>query len=365
MVGGVFSLPLEAHETDVGSLGSQRQASRFFLREFVADAANSLARVAAVAMTLRDTTFNPLVLCGPAGFGKSHLAQCLVSRWRKTFPGRSSAALTGADYVRQFAMSVDADAVSDFRTKYRSAELLLVDGLHELSGKPAAQEELARTIDVLLGRGSFVLVTSRESVTELSGVAEQLASRLSGGLTIQLAQPGIDARREMIRRIVALYGLLCDQEVMEALSAKLSGPFPALRESIGTLAIAQKNTTQVTLSAVHEHLRDHGCGSRPTIRAIISAVARYYRLRAAELRSPSRRKTIVRARGVCVFLARRLTAESLQSIGQHLGGRDHTTVLHAHRQAESLFRTDLEFRRAIDELTEKLVNHPYRYATPA
>lgn len=325
------------------------------LREYVGSEENVLARVAAQTLLSSPERFNPLVFVGPTGVGKSHLALGLVERWKHAHRDRQAIVTTGADFARAYAAAVETDSLADLREKYCAADLMLIDDLQELSGKRAAQQELIHLLDALLAAQRRVVVTARQMPSEIPHFAEGLSSRLSAGLCVPLAAPGTLARRTILAKLTALHHMPLAEPTLNLLTESLAGTVPQLNHAVVELEHVSRNGKQaLDPEAVGEFLSQQSTCLRPSLRTIATTVAKYFRLKSADLKGPSRQTGVVQARSVAMYLARRLTDETLEQIGKQFGGRDHTTVLHACRKTKRLFETDTETRHVVEELINQI-----------
>lgn len=355
MVNGVFSIPLgfTFGDSDVGD--RQPATAVTALSEYIADDGNPLSAVNTELSELLQRRFSPLVLTGASGVGKSFLAQGLVARWSQEDPEREIVVCTGADFARALANAIDTDATEDFRRRFRTADILLVDDLTELARKEAAQIELARTLDHLHQQDRFAVVTSRVTPTRLSRFAPQLVSRLTQGLVLPLSPPGPAARREIVSRLADRFDVPLSDDSLTLLAT--SGP-PSVSGLSGLVqrikSHSHEHSQPLSTQFVHSCLDEQTEQEGPAISSIAKLVARRFRLKVADLKSPSRRQAIVRARGAAMYLSREYTELSLERIGKFFGKRDHTTVLHACRQAEDRLSSDPVFKEALIEITSQL-----------
>lgn len=348
VVTGVFSIPLDAPRAALHN--SNGDGPRLPLREFISGNENALARVAAEDLLTGDR-YNPLVFCGEPGTGKSHLCRGLAARWRRQHPKAKVRVIHGADFARRYAAAVEADDVDEFRRKFRKLDLLLLENLTELASKPSAQQELIVTLDHLLAEDRRVLVTSTKLPAQIGKLSPALASRLSAGLIVPLTRPAAKPRRAILQRLAAAHKIEFTQAALDTLVRQLDATVPELNHVVVTLAA---QGPKIDANAVHNYLADGETASRPTLRTITSRVARYFKLKSSDLKGPTRRQAVVRARGVAMLLARQLTGKSLEEVGRHYGGRDHTTVLHACRKTESLLEDDPATRHAVEEIRNQL-----------
>jgi chromosomal replication initiator protein len=419
MVDGVVDIPLEGRS--VGFAAEEDGAIPAC--HFLAGPENRLVEVAVRALVeQRPNDYNPLVFCGPSGTGKSHLVHGLAAAWKaRGFKGDSPifvdakigtvprdrrqrvVCTTAVDFARELAEAIESQGVDEFREKYRGAHLLIVEDLGMLptrkSGKLSAQEELLHTLDALIAENCWVVVTASAPPAALPGILPALQSRLTAGLVIPLAPPGVEARLAILQQLACSRGFPLSEPVARVLAEGIVGTAPELAGSLVELAMlaidsereadetgdlpgcgkgdrhllperpfgcfAQKvpvtfsaprdlRTVQLDVEAARDFIAQRSRTPQPTLHDIALATARHFSLRLSDLRSPVRRRVLVVARGVAIYLARRLTQESLQEIGRYFGGRDHTTVLHSCHKTTELLTTDRAVREAIEQLQEDL-----------
>jgi chromosomal replication initiator protein len=354
VVSGVFSIPLDVDRTESQPLAGDELRPAFPLREFISGSENALARVADEALLRDDPQLNPLVVYGDSGTGKSHLCLGLVARWKHEHPRAKTLVTPASDFARAYSSAIDADALEDFRRMYRRLDLALLENLQELAGKDAAQHELLVLLDDWLRRSRRVLVTSAKLPAETVGLAPALVSRLMSGLLVPLTRPTVEPRKVILRQLAAAHRLHLDDDALALLAEQLDTAVPALHSAVLTLKQRANGKQAVDLEDATAFLANGEANPELTLRSITTRVARYYKLRSADLKGPTRRRAVVQARGVAMYLARQLTDKSLDEVGRHFGGRDHTTVLHACRKTGSLLAADAATRKAIDELTAQL-----------
>ncbi|HEV7280278.1 MAG TPA: DnaA/Hda family protein [Pirellulaceae bacterium] len=327
---------------------------------------------------LRELLYNPLVFFGPSGVGKSHLTWGLAARWAEENPRRRPIVVAAVDFARSYATAIETDSLPDFRQNFQGAGLLLVEDLQQIESKRPAQLELRRLIDDVLTDGAAVLVTMRRSPIELTGLDPGLASRLMQGLTAPMQPPGEAVRRRMIERVATLHRLPFGPDALALLSQRLEGTLPELNHALLQFAARGDGVARMLAgdksdrdgsgerddasdlphaldeSHVAEFLEERDKSLQPSLKTIAQAVSKYFKLRIADLKGKTRRQNVVHARAIAMFLSRELTDESLERVGKHYGGRDHTTVIHACRKTAGDLETDAETKRAIHELRLQL-----------
>jgi chromosomal replication initiator protein len=344
----VFAIPLPRLSTGRRAAPSEKSTSAMLDRgshDFIAGRENRLAGAAVQWLLNRaERSYSPLVLHGPSGSGKSHLALGLAESRENVV------ATTGADFVREVATAIDQNTLIEFRARYRSAGMFVFDDLTDLVDRRAAQRELINTLDVLELNDVPVVVTSRLPPSEIADLPPALRSRLAGGLQVALTTPGIAARIEILNRLASEREISITPAAVQLLAENVAGAVPELQGAIVKLATAALKGASIGLEEVRRFLADHRTRSQPTLSAIAKAVAKYYGVTPTKLSSASRSRQVSLARSMAIYLGRQLTCHSLQSLGRHFGNRDHSTVLYSYRTLETHLETDAELRSAVNHL---------------
>jgi chromosomal replication initiator protein len=356
MVDGVVDIPLPGKPLE----SAAQEGGAVAARHFLAGPENHLVEVAVRAVVEGEADgFNPLVFYGPSGTGKSHLAHGLAAAWKARDRRLRVVCTTAVDFARELADAIETQAVDEFRAKHRGAAFLVVEDLGMLatrkSGKLNAQEELIHTLDTLVAEGRWVVVTASVPPAALPGILPALQSRLTAGLLVPLAPPAAEARLAILEQLAMLRDIALPQPVARVLADGLVGTAPELAGSLLQLAAPTEfQDDAFDLEAARRYVAKRSRKHRPSLHEIALATARHFSLRLADLRSPVRRRALVVARGVAVYLARQLTEDSLQEIGGYFGGRDHSTVMHSCRKTEELICCDPTVREAVDRLKTAL-----------
>lgn len=299
--------------------------------------------------------YNPWVLYGMSGTGKSHLARGLAAEWSRRRPTETVTCLTATEFAGQYVDAIEARAVDDWRARLRQPGLFVLEDVGQLVTRGAAQAELAQTLDALVDCGAVVVVTSRVAPSDLAGLTPRLRSRLTAGLALGLAPPGVDARAAIIEQLADSRTLALSKSAARLLAEGLAGGVPELAGALAHLEQRAGGANRCIDDAfVRHYLTERDAPRKANLQGIAARTARYFALRVADLQSPSRRRAVVVPRNVAMYLARQLTGKSLKQIGDYFGGRDHTTVLHGCRKAEDLIQTDPGTRHAIVELRQGL-----------
>jgi chromosomal replication initiator protein len=355
MVNGVVTIPLSGQPLG-DHAGARNGHSGPTEIEFFAGPENSLVEPAVMGILGRRLTpFNPLLLYGPSGTGKSHLARGIAATWKANFPQNRVAYATAIDFARELADAFDTHSIDDFRRKYRAAGLAVFEDIGELADKPAAQEEFICTLDAMIHGGRQVIVTASAAPQEIVGLLPAVQSRLAAGLCLPLVPPGPETRRAILHRWTALREFELADSILNLLAEGLAGTVPELLGAMLQLEVpARESGRSIDARHVREYLSRRDAAVRPKLRDIAMLTARHFSLRLADLRGTSRRRPVVVARDVAVYLCRQLTRETLSRIGEYFGGRDHTTVLHACRKTEEQMDADPAIQQAVDQLQRTL-----------
>lgn len=293
-----------------------------------------------------------LVLFGPSGTGKTHLAHGMVRHWHEQRGPDSALYLTASDFYRQLIEAIKRNTIVDFRRSIRDRELLAIDDLNQLPDNAYVSQELRATLDSYDENDATIIVTADRIAITLANISADIRSRLASGLMLQLVSPGKAARTRIVRRASEALGQPVSEDSATRLAAGVPGNandlFGAIFELCATTGHRQANATQA------EHLIAARHARRPSMPEIISAVSRYFDVPRTHFKSQSRRQSIVTARAVAIYLARESAGTSYEQIGRALGGRDHTTIMHNYRKIERLRARDPAIQEAIEKLTSTL-----------
>ena len=343
MVTGVSSIPLTPHAFIVGS-------------------ENRLLEMALVLLRGNALGADLLVLCGPTGSGKTHLARGIVDAWPHAIsdlpsaPKASAPMLHDAESLRRALADHRQPArIAAWRRQLRQAELLVFDGVDDLAGHATSQQELAATIDALQSEGGRLIVTSRTPPSSLTALDARLRSRLEAGLVINIAPPQRATRLALLAAFAQQQHVQLDSRTTSALA---DAPLGTAGELLAALVqVSQQADSSLSAADLREMLNSAADGRRPRIATIATKVARHYRLTLDDLRGRSRRRSVATARAMTMYLCRQLAGSHLHRIGKYLGGRDHTNVLHGCQKIEQLLKEDATTRAEFAQLRRVLSTH--------
>lgn len=334
--------------------------SNFTFINFVEGKSNQLARAASVQVAENPGgAYNPLLLYGGVGLGKTHLMHAIGNAILLKNPHAKVLYLHSERFVADMIRALQTNTINDFKTYYRSLDALLIDDIQFFAGKDRSQEEFFHTFNTLLESQQQIVLTCDRYPKEMSGVEERLKSRLGWGLTVAIEPPDLETRVAILISKAEQTKISLPQEVAFFIAKRIHSN---VRELEGVLkrvvAYAQFTGLQITLELVREAIKDVLAlqDKLVTVDNIIKTVAEYYKIKVSDLLSKRRTSSLARARQIAMALAKELTNHSLPELGRAFGGRDHTTVLHAFRKIQELKKTNTGIAEDFINLLRTLSN---------
>jgi len=347
-----------ANNNAAKSQGSVKLHPDYTFESFVVGPCNRLAHASCVAVSHSPgNTYNPLFLYGSSGLGKTHLQHAICHGARKDKPDISIKFLSCEEFVNSFISAIEKGELPKFQNQYRTVDILVIDDIQFLSEREHSQEEFFHTFNALYNNGKQIVLTSDCAPSELASLEERLISRFKWGLVARLDAPSYETRVAIVQKKANLRGLKITDEVAEYIAKKVKANIRELEGAITIIyATAKACGEDITLELAKSAMGDQDILSQRniTITEIINAVTDYYDVRLTDLQSKKRSQSITLPRQICMYLARSLTSHSLEEIGGHLGGRDHTTVLHACGKIGELEQKDSNTKLQIAELTDTI-----------
>ena len=335
---GVLPFALEGGESDSPAPVSPPSSRRILtLGNFWFGEENRLANVSVDQLIEQPGQFSPFFVYGPAGCGKTHLVEGIVHAYRRQLKLRRSVFLSAEQFTTLFIGALRGGAgLPMFRRKYRDLDLLVIDDVQFFAGKRATLNEFQHTIDNLVRLGKQVVVTSDRPPIELGALGNDLAARLTAGLTCPLRYPGFDGRLKIIQQLCAQRQLKLPRNVLELICERLTRDVRRLSGAINRLhAVSISNRCPITLDMAQTELCEMfsvGSGGTTTIHNIEQAVCEFCGVQPSDIKSSSRKKSISTARMLAMYLAREHTSSALSEIGDYFGGRSHSTVIAAKKK---------------------------------
>lgn len=295
----------------------------------------------------------PLGIFGPSGTGKSEIARWLA---RTHFAHLELTTTTATDFFRDFVEAMDLGNVRDFRRSLCAPDrLVILDNLQELATRPRVLNEL----EYLLEHAPHLIVTCSVNPAELPQFPYRLTSRILGGLSIQVAPPSTGIRQEILRHELSQHQARIDDDALAWLATHAATTIPEIKQVMARLRIEVNFRRPITLALVRK-VFGNLAADVPSLTDLTTLIARQQRLKVGDLKGQSRKRSMVQARGMAIYIARQEFQYKYEELGRFFGNRDHSTIMHAHRKFQDQLLTDPELRKNIDEITARIQNAPRR-----
>ncbi len=333
-------------------------AAGFTFENFVVGSSNKFAHAAAMAVSRTPGyVYNPLLIFGNSGLGKTHLLLAIGQYIHETAPEKKIVYIKSEDFTNDIVHSIREGSMEDFHQRYRSADLLLMDDIQFIAGKTSTQEEFFHTFNTLFESGKQIVVTSDRPPMEMKTLEDRIRTRLEGGLMADIQPPDIETRMAITRNKAALLGMMLPDDVVNYIAENITSNVRQLEGVVKRLtAYRQLQGDEITIETVKRAIADMiRIGPYiPTPEIIIAETARYFGLTEEAVRGQSRAKDIAMARQIAMHLCRNLTNLSLQDIGNQFDGRNHATVLSSIRKVENLVMTSADTAGVVRDITSNI-----------
>lgn len=346
-----------------GPAGAETRLNpKYTFETFVIGSSNRFPHAAAVAVAeAPGKAYNPLMVYGDSGLGKTHLLHAIGHYVRSLYAGAKVRYVSSEEFTNEFINAVRDDRLDRFKRKYRDVDVLLIDDIQFLEGKTQTQEEFFHTFNTLHNANKQIVLTSDRAPKRLEALEDRLRSRFEWGLITDVQAPDLETRIAILRKKAAMDRLTAPPDVLEFIASKIQ---TNIRELEGALirvtAFANLNRQGVDLSLAEIVLKDlipEGGEPEITPAAIIAQTAAYFGVSIDELTGPSRGRHLVQGRQIAMYLCRELTDLSLPKIGQQFGNRDHTTVMYANNKINQLLAERRSVYNQVSELTNRIKMH--------
>lgn len=334
-------------------------SSSYTLHNYVEGECNRLARAAgyAVAENPGKTAFNPLMLHGGVGLGKTHLANAIGLKTKEIHPEKTVLFVTSEQFMQQYMDAGRNNTTSDFVHFYEMIDVLIVDDIQFWANKAVrTQEAFFHIFNTLHQAGKQIIITSDKSPSELQGLETRLTSRLKWGLAAELLPPDVETRMNILRQKLANDGVEMPNEVIEYIAYNINTNVREMEGALVSLmAQSSLNHKEITIDLARQMVDKFvkSTNREVTIDYIQKVVCDYFNIPIDSIQSRTRKREIVQARQLTMYFAKKMTKSSLAIIGYQCGNKDHATVLHACKTVANLAETDKQFRYWIDELEKK------------
>ncbi|RXW32715.1 chromosomal replication initiator protein DnaA [Propioniciclava flava] len=360
-------LPLEvtshglgaSHVSATSNMSGDRLNPKYTFENFVIGSSNRFAHAAAVAVAeAPGKSYNPLMIYGPSGLGKTHLLHGIGHYVLQYFPQVRVKYVSTEELTNDFINAISENRTVEFRRTYRDIDVLLIDDIQFLESKIQTQEEFFHTFNTLHNAQKQIVMTSDRPPKALEALEPRLRSRFEWGLLTDIQPPDLETRIAILRKKASAEHLMATPEVLEFIGGKIA---TNIRELEGALirvtAFASLNHQPVDLRLAEEVLKDlipEGLETQITPPLIMTQTANYFNITIDDLCGPARTHVLVTARQIAMYLCRELTDFSLPAIGRLFGNRDHTTVMHANKKIRQLMAERRTIYNQVTELTNRI-----------
>jgi len=353
-----YNSPFELRNVEESYRTSQLNQNYTF-DSYIEGDCNRLARSAGMAVAQKPgiTSFNPLMLYGGVGLGKTHLVQAIGNEIKQGPQQKFILYVSSEKFTNQFMDAVKSNKIQEFQNYYLQVDVLIIDDVQFLAGKEKTQEIFFHIFNHLHQCGKQIIMTSDCPPRDLKGLQERLLSRFKWGLTADIQQPDLETRIAIIHKKMEEDGIYISEDVVEYLAYSVDTNIRELEGVlISLIAHASLNRAEIDLELAKQTLKNivTDIETEVGVDYIQKTVSEFYQVKVAELKDKIRKKEIVVARQVAMYFCKEYTNHSLKSIGYHFGGRDHSTVIHAVQTVNDLMDVDSSFKVNIEELRKKL-----------
>jgi len=334
---------------------------KYTFETFVIGPGNRFAHAASLAVAEAPAkAYNPLFLYGGVGLGKTHLMHAIGHYVLEHNPDARVLYISSEKFTNEFINAIRDNRGESFRNKYRNIDVLLIDDIQFLAGKEGTQEEFFHTFNALHEERKQIIISSDRPPKEIPTLEERLRSRFEWGLTTDIQPPDLETRIAILRKKAKAENLDIPSEAMVYIANQIDTNIRELEGAlIRVVAYSSLINEDISVHLAAEALKDIIPSSRPkviSIQDIQQKVGEYYGLRIEDFKARKRTKAVAFPRQVAMYLSRELTDFSLPKIGEAFGGRDHTTVIHAHEKITEALKQDQELHKIIQTITEKIKN---------
>ncbi len=329
---------------------------RYTFDTFVVGSSNQFAQAACQAVAeLPSRAYNPLFIYGGVGLGKTHLLHAVGHQSAKIFPGMSVVYLSSERFTNELINAIRYDRTAEFRARYRTIDLLLIDDIQFISGKERTQEEFFHTFNDLYESRKQIIVSSDSPPKDIPEIEERLRSRFEWGLIADIQPPDFETRVAILKKKAALERILLADDVAYLIASRIKSNIRELEGSLTRMiAFCALTGREMSVDLAQEVLGELWGEEEKviTIDQIQRKVCDFFGIKLSDLKAQNRTKAVAFPRQIAMYIARQLTHASLSEVGRAFGGKDHTTVLHAVDKVQTLLQEDPKLRKTIDGLIQ-------------
>ncbi|MBU8881286.1 chromosomal replication initiator protein DnaA [Bacillus sp. FJAT-29790] len=346
-------------EDDQPELPMNMLNQKYTFDTFVIGSGNRFAHAASLAVAEAPAkAYNPLFIYGGVGLGKTHLMHAIGHYVLEHNPSAKVVYLSSEKFTNEFINSIRDNKAEDFRNKYRNVDVLLIDDIQFLAGKEQTQEEFFHTFNTLHEESKQIIISSDRPPKEIPTLEDRLRSRFEWGLITDITPPDLETRIAILRKKAKAEGLDIPNEAMLYIANQIDSNIRELEGAlIRVVAYSSLINKDINADLAAEALKDIIPSSKPkviTILDIQKVVGEHYNVKLEDFKAKKRTKSVAFPRQIAMYLSRELTDFSLPKIGEEFGGRDHTTVIHAHEKISKMIQTDTQFQKQLKEINEIL-----------
>ncbi|NMD72501.1 chromosomal replication initiator protein DnaA [Bacillus sp. DNRA2] len=346
-------------EEDTAELPQSLLNPKYLFDTFVIGSGNRFAHAASLAVAEAPAkAYNPLFIYGGVGLGKTHLMHAIGHYVLDHNPQAKVVYLSSEKFTNEFINSIRDNKAVEFRNKYRNVDVLLIDDIQFLAGKESTQEEFFHTFNTLHEESKQIIISSDRPPREIPTLEDRLRSRFEWGLITDITPPDLETRIAILRKKAKAEGLDIPNEVMLYIANQIDSNIRELEGAlIRVVAYSSLINKDINADLAAEALKDIIPTSKPkviTIQEIQRVVGEHFNIKLEDFKAKKRTKSVAFPRQIAMYLSRELTDFSLPKIGEEFGGRDHTTVIHAHEKISKLVQTDPQLQKQMKEINEML-----------
>jgi chromosomal replication initiator protein len=333
--------------------------SRYQFSNFIQGEGNQLARATGLAISDNpgETSFNPFFLYGGVGLGKTHLIQAIGNRIKEKFPEKRVLYISSDDFTRKFVDAIQNNQVNEFQNFYRSLDVLIIDDIQFLSGKEKTQDLFFHIFNTLHQSRKQIVLSSDKPPKELKGLDDRLISRFKWGLQADIQPPDFETRVAILNSKAREFGMNLSPQLIEFISTNITSNIRELEGClIKMLATATISSKEIDMELTKKIVREIASDKKISlgIDDITKIVCDFLSLPENKIREKTRKKEVVFARQIAMYLSKEYTSNSLKTIGLYYGGKDHSTVIHACNLIQKNLETDIHLQEIIQKLRSKI-----------
>ena len=332
---------------------------RYIFENFVQGEGNQLARAAAYAISDKPgaTSFNPLFIYGGVGLGKTHLIQAIGNRILQNDSSKKVIYLSSDIFTVEFVEAIQTNKVNEFSNFYKNMDVLIIDDIQFLIGKEKTQDLFFHIFNTLHQSGKQIILSSDKPPKDLKGLNERLVSRFQWGLSADMQPPDFETRIAILKNKSSSYGIDLSNEIIEYIAHNITSNIREMEGClIKLLANSSLSAKEINFELVKKTVKEISSSRTVNISIdyITKIVCEHLTVDENKVREKNRKKEVVMARQIAMYLSKRLTPSSLKTIGLHFGGRDHSTVIHAYNSIEKSVAENLKLKETVDTLKNKI-----------